>query len=390
MRRNVLYGLCLAVAVGTIGCQDESTESTAPGTVPGSELSQSAPRAGLERGALKLPASGRISDQEIPQSLYRILHPRDYECPPSTPVVDWWLGEVTNVITKEPAVFDLLYNQLLADLIPTYEALYFQTDATPQYFGYNGEYTQVMQKTHTDVKRFWNIRSDDIQLVAMHGSMLLDATRVARTYELVFGLPRATAESYAAAIKDAVSTSQTLNQGNHALFTFNAFAFSTFGGSVPDKIVMGDAIMAGYQALGFGDVAPQGIYAHEFGHHIQYENGYIDEPVPGTRGRVTEAEKTRYTELMADAFAAYFLTHSQGLALNQKRVQQFLQVFFQIGDCGFTSDGHHGTPSQRMAAAQFGFKVAAEAQKQGHILTSQEFHARFVAVYPTLVAPDAT
>jgi hypothetical protein len=93
---------------------------------------------------------------------------------------------------------------------------------------------------------------------------------------------------------------------------------------------------------------------------------------------------------MADAYSAYFLTHSQGLALNQKRVEQFLQVFFQIGDCGFSSDGHHGTPNQRMAAAQFGFKVAASAQKQGHILTSQQFHAEFVKVYPTLVAPDAT
>ena len=33
----------------------------------------------------------------------------------------------------------------------------------------------------------------------------------------------------------------------------------------PDKIVMGDGIMAGYEALGFGDIAPQAIYAHEFG-----------------------------------------------------------------------------------------------------------------------------
>jgi hypothetical protein len=388
MRRNVLYGLGLAVALGVAGCQDEAIETTAPGEQ--SQLSSSAPKAGLERGALKLPAAGRITDQQIPSALYRVLNPRDYECPPSTPVVDWWLGEVNEVIAAEPQTFDLLYNQLLADLIPTYEALYFQTDATPQYFGYNGEYTQVMQKTFTDVKRFWNIASDDIQLVGMHGSMLLDPVRVARTYEVVFGLPKATAQAYATAIKDAVSTSKTLNQGNHPLFSFNAFAFTTFGGSVPDKIVMGDGIMAGYQALGFGDVAPQGIFAHEFGHHIQYENGYIDEPVPGTQGRVTEAEKTRYTELMADAYSAYFLTHSQGLALNQKRVEQFLVVFFQIGDCGFKSDGHHGTPNQRLAAARFGFNVAAEAQKQGHVLTSQEFHARFVAVYPTLVAPDAT
>jgi hypothetical protein len=388
MKRNVLYGLGLAVALGTAGCQDQATQSTAPDEQ--SQLSSSAPKAGLERGALKLPAGGRITDQQIPSALYRVLNPRDYECPPSTPVVNWWLGEVNEVIAAEPETFDLLYNQLLADLIPTYEALYFQTDDMPQYFGYKGEYTQVMQKTFTDVKRFWNIASDDIQLVGMHGSMLLDPVRVAQTYELVFGVPKATAQAYATAIKNAVAASKTLNQGDHPLFSFNAFAFTTYGQSVPDKIVMGDGIMAGYQALGYGDVAPQGIFAHEFGHHIQYENGYIDEPVPGTKGRVTEAEKTRYTELMADAYSAYFLTHSQGLALNQKRVEQFLVVFFQIGDCGFSSDGHHGTPNQRMAAARFGFQVAAEAQKQGHILTSQQFHARFVAVYPTLVAPDAT
>jgi predicted metalloprotease len=153
---------------------------------------------------------------------------------------------------------------------------------------------------------------------------------------------------------------------------------------------MGDGILAGYQAGGFGDVAPQAIYAHEFGHHIQFNKGYIDEPIPGQNRRTTEAEKTRYTELMADAFSAYFLTHSRGAAMNRKRVEQFLQVFFQIGDCGFDSPGHHGTPNQRMAAAQFGFDIAAQAQKQGQILTAEQFHALFVSKYPQLVAPDAT
>ena len=100
-------------------------------------------------------------------------------------------------------------------------------------------------------------------------------------------------------------------------------------------------------------------------------------------------EQTRYTELMADAFSAYYLTHSRGGAMNRKRVEQFLEVFFEIGDCAFSSSGHHGTPNQRMAAAHFGFDIAAQAQKQGHILTSQQFHDLFVAAYPGLVAPDA-
>ena len=93
---------------------------------------------------------------------------------------------------------------------------------------------------------------------------------------------------------------------------------------------------------------------------------------------------------MADAYSAYYLTHKRGAALNRKRVAQFLQVFFQIGDCGFDSPAHHGTPNQRMAAAEFGFDVAHEAQKQGHILSSDQFHDLFVAAYPELIAPDAT
>ncbi len=155
--------------------------------------------------------------------------------------------------------------------------------------------------------------------------------------------------------------------------------------SIPAKILMGDGILAGYDAIGFGDVAPQAVYAHEFGHQIQFANEYFGDPY-ATSGSF--AERTRYTELMADAMSAYYLTHKRGAALNQKRVEQFLQVFFQIGDCAFADPGHHGTPNQRMAAAQFGFDLADQAQKQGHILTAEQFHALFVAAYPKLIAAD--
>jgi hypothetical protein len=43
-----------------------------------------------------------------------------------------------------------------------------------------------------------------------------------------------------------------------------------------------------------------------------------------------------------------------------------------------------------MKAANFGFDVAAQAHKQGHILTADQFHALFVAAYSDIVAPDAT
>ena len=385
MRRSPWLGLCFAIALGTIGCQDQSSSPTAPpvGSTPQSSLKSSS-LYGLERGRIKLSAGSRMSDQYLADVVRGAINPGDYVCSTATQVRSWLTAEVNKV---DPDIFGLLYDDLLADLVVTYEALLFQTEDTPQYFGYNGEYTKVMLKTERDVKGFWDIRSDDIQLLGMHGTMLLDEARVAATYSsFVFGVPPDDAALFASLIHDAILADPALNGGNHPIFTFNAFAFSSDVLPIEDKIVMGDGILAGFAALGFGDVAPQAVYAHEFAHHIQYENEYFDDDVPGA---TTDAEFTRYTELMADAMAAYYLTHKRGGTMNQKRVEQFLQVYFQIGDCSFTNPGHHGTPNQRLAAARFGFEVADQAQKQGHILTSEQFHALFVTEYPAIVAPDA-
>jgi predicted metalloprotease len=145
---------------------------------------------------------------------------------------------------------------------------------------------------------------------------------------------------------------------------------------------MGDGILEAYSALGFEDVAPQAILAHEFGHHIQFQLGLF----PAVR----TPEGTRRTELMADAYSAYYLSHSRGATMQWKRVQKFLEVFFNIGDCGFASNGHHGTPLQRMAAAEWGYEVANSAKKQGKILTSEEFTILFEAKLPEFVAVPLT
>ncbi|MEO7961344.1 MAG: hypothetical protein ABIR19_07350, partial [Ginsengibacter sp.] len=122
---------------------------------------------------------------------------------------------------------------------------------------------------------------------------------------------------------------------------------------------------------------PQAILAHEFGHHIQFQLNLFED--------VESPEATRRTELMADAFSAYYLSHARGASMQWKRVKQFLEVFFNIGDCQFTNPGHHGTPTQRMAAAEWAYHVADDAQKQGHILTAQEFVALFEAQLSELV-----
>jgi hypothetical protein len=313
----------------------------------------------------------------------RAINPDDYVCSSSAPVTDVLYAELGNTLATEPALFFALYDRY-ADYIPTYEALYFQSSATPQYYGYTGQFTKVMVKTERDVKSFWDIPSAQIQVLAMHGTVLLDTARTARTYRLL-GFPDAVATAYAATVRAALLQSTTMHGGNYGFWTFNAFSFRDPSHSPSDRIVMGDGILEAYAKIGYGDVAPQAIFAHEFAHQIQFERGYFNDLDPS----LSDAEQTRYTELMADAMSAYFLTHARGAALNQKRVEQFLQVFYQIGDCAFTDPGHHGTPNQRMASARFGFKIADEFQKQGHILTSSEFHALFVAQYPTIIAPDA-
>lgn len=384
MRRNLLLCSCLALALATAGCENPQTEPT---VAPPDLSQQQLTTRSLDR-QLKLPA-GPLSDQFYRDLVRGAINPDDYVCPPSTPLVDWLIATLEPV---DPAILNDLFG-LAADVLPTAYALIFETEDTPQYFGYNGEYNQIMVKTERTVKSFWDIASDDIQLLAMHGSVLLDVDKMTATYQAAFTIggqpiPEALARALAEAVRDDILADDALNGGDHPIFTFNAFAFSDFEGPIPDKIVMGDGILDGYSALGFDDVAPQGVYAHEFAHHIQYENGYFEELPP--TGATTVAELTRYTELMADAMAAYYLTHKRGEALNRKRVAQFLEVFFNIGDCAFTNPGHHGTPNQRMRAAEFGFNVADAAQKQGHILTSDEFHDLFVAEYSRIVAPDNT
>jgi hypothetical protein len=340
---------------------------------------------------LKFPAWPQVTDR-FAGEFGRAINPDLYACS-STPFRDWIKDQLNTWSSEEPEIFDLLYNRLLADLIPSIDALFFQTEDTPQYFGYNGEYTAIMLKTERDAKSFWDIPSDDIQLIGTHGTMLLDTDRVSAAYEFAFteadgtALSPERARAFALLVRDGLLASETLNGGNHPILSLGAFAIDAFGETFPAKIVMGDGTLVAFAALGFGDVAPQAIYGHEFAHHLQFENDYFSDPVPGA---TTTAELTRYTELMADAMSAYFLTHKRGAAMNRKRVELFLAVFFQVGDCGFANASHHGTPNQRMAAARLGFDLADGQQERGRILTTAEVHERFIAAYPDLIAPDAT
>lgn len=259
-------------------------------------------------------------------------------------------------------------------------------EATPVY-GPNGEFTKPVTKTFTDLQRFWDISSGDIGLVPMHSSIMADRDALYTTFRVVYRNNEFTS-AYFADLYSTWAKSLIERFGDSPLLSANAYAFTGAGdpnpalAALPDMIVMGDGIQQAFQDLGLGDVAPQSVLAHEFGHQVQYEDGLFDSPLTG-------AEATRRTELMADAFATYFLAHSRGASLQWKRVQLFIRVFHTIGDCMFHDPSHHGTPNQRLRSAEWAYGVVTGAANQGHILPSRSFAQLFDAALPTLVAPDA-
>jgi len=382
-KRSLFVGPFVAAAILVFGCREPITAPETLATAPAT--TGRAPSAGdaAARPPLDLPSSLASISQLF--GVWDSCDPHGPPCLPKRPVcleesllshyLGAELGRVRNA--GEESLWNELY-AVYAELIPTYEAIYFQTTATPQYFGYTGEFTKVIAKTERDVKRFWDIPSSEIQVLGIHGTMLLDQERTYRTYRLL-NFPDGIAASYAHRAADALGASTAMHGGNYVYFTYGSASYREAG--LPDKIVIGDGILEAYAAIGYGDVAPQAILAHEYAHQIQYENGYFHD-----LGAVAQNDIIRYTELMADAMAGYYLTHKRGAALNAKRVVRFLETFHQIGDCAGTKNVLHGTQDQRVAAGEFGVRVAKEARKQGHILSSAQFHDLFLAYYPTLIA----
>ncbi|RJK94772.1 hypothetical protein [Vallicoccus soli] len=327
-------------------------------------------------------AAARLGVEPSPaqEALERVIDPADHACAPTA--LDAFVEDLVAGVPTE----DLLVLALFGGLdVATYDALLHGTASDPRY-ALDPDYRKELSTSFRSAQRFWDVQSSDIQLLAMHGAAAQDAARVERFYREVYGVPAADARELAALVVDAVR--RLPGGADNPLLTLNAYAFTAEGdddplvAGVPDKIVFGDGILAFLEHLRIADVGARAILAHEFAHHVQFEQDLFDSPLTGP-------EATRRTELMADAFATYFATHKRGLTLNAKRLLQVERSFFEVGDCSFESDGHHGTPAQRLRASQWGADVARSAQKQGHVLPSLVLAGRFEAALPGFVRPDA-
>jgi hypothetical protein len=383
MRWSAVVGTGLTLALGSIA-PAVAAVGAAPATVARPASATVAP------STLRLPADWRARSEAVAArsglgtspataAVRRAVDP-NVECGPTA--LDAYVDKILTGVS--PADLQLLARTSALDF-PTYDALVFGTSGDPDY-ALPADYRQQLTSSFRDAQRFWDIKSSDIQLMAMHGSgVLQDPERLVRLLTEVFGLTEAQAVPYAADVIALVKRIPALQGGNNPIFTLNAFAFSGVDEpdplfhSLPDKLIFGDGILDALAFMKIADVGPRAVLGHEFGHHVQFEDNLFDSPLTGP-------EATRRTELMADAFGTYFATHSRGLSLNAKRVLQAEQTFYEVGDCAFTNPGHHGTPNQRLRASQWGANLASSAQKQGHILPSLTVAKQFDAALPGLVA----
>jgi hypothetical protein len=324
-----------------------------------------------------------LPDNPVRDAVLNAIDPTQYECSSANPpVLDTILPDVASMTIDQ---LTALLTIVIYD-VPLMDALYFPQQG-PFTFGARGEFTHTVNKTFKDLKGFWDIPSQDVELVPAHGRIMLDAERDYRVFTVLYGANPAQSRFSADLIARELR-SPVLGWGDLPIFSFNAFA-APGGEDIPGygkshrRIAYGDGVLDGFALVGLSDVAPSAILAHEFGHQVQFSDDLMRPDLPAP-------EASRWAELEADGFSAYFLTHARGESMNWKRVHDFGQMFYQLGDCGFTGAGHHGTPNQRMNSALWAAGLASSLRPRGFILPSRTFNAVFTTQYPQLIAPDAT
>lgn len=305
------------------------------------------------------------------------------------------MGDIFNAVspsecgpTEFASVQRLYINQIIADPIAlANNAIYsdinyyysYLLDTGKQTFGEDGKFTQLMIKRERELAKFWDMPVE-IRVNGQHTANLNDRDVWIEVLSTFYGYNQPDGTFVNLTPEEAAENADyflSLNEASPNLPENPYFATDGFASS-NRTIVIGDGLVRWLAEAGVDEgIVWSGILAHEWAHEIQFLN--YPTWYPSGSADPDRPTATRYTELEADFMAAYYMTHKRGATYNQKRVEEFFELFFQIGDCGFASNGHHGTPLQRMAAAELGFDLADSAQKQGHILTQQEAHEYFVA-----------
>lgn len=388
----------VALLPGQASAAPAATPSTADGFVAPLHLSQqhldATDQAKLDAITAHLPADWRqrlanfqakvgIEPSDAQKAVAGAIDPSQYECQ------DTAFSAYVNSLIDQVDIGTLFILVILGVLdYPTYDAIIFGKPSEADDYGLPTGYKSPINQAVKGSQKFWDVDLFDVKTLAMQNDMLTDQARVSRIIGVLFGVDQAEADETAALVQEVLAESPQLDNGRNPIFTLNAFAFSAEGetdpifAGIPDKMVWGEGLGNALDAMGLGTDAAKGVIGHEMGHHVQFEQGFFDSPLTGP-------EATRRTELMADSFGTYFIAHKRGLGMKGAALHKAEQAFYEVGDCSFDSDGHHGTPNQRLKASIWGADQAAKAQPPFPVQSSISLFNKFEKKLPNLVKPDA-
>lgn len=363
--------VCCGMAAFTFACEEDAmvepmnNPSSPSSSLSSAALSDDAPAFGTFNPEAARTLTGNLADGYLPNAIQTAVTPS--ECG----------------LTEFDYVLNSYYTQLNANERGWYSTLsniagytpYFYQDEEP-YFGTDGQLTNFAAKHYRNLESFWNM-PDEIYLWGQHANQLQNREVLFELLQMLYGLNEASANYYTELFYGMLTNPEG-TIGTSPLMAMAGYASSN------NVIVIGDGIVSTLSETGLDNkLVFSGILAHEWGHQVQfnnYSNWYA--------GTAPSPEFTRLKELEADFFTAYYLTHKRGGTYNWKRVEQFLDVFYNIGDCSFTSDGHHGTPLQRTNAAYAGYQLADQTWPKGKILTEQEVHQAFLNSLDEIIANE--
>lgn len=354
---------CLVILSNSCEKESEISASSENFTTTNFSQQKSSPKE-----APNLPIKGNIFQENF-QDILVINAVAPSECSTTEFIEVQW--EHLEKIMNDPVASENLekYNRL-----NRYAALLNLGD---EYFGPEGEHTQLVKKIQRELERFWNM-PNEIEIHGQHNATLNDREKLLDLFWLMIADVESKEDLYPMVDEILYLNSLSPNLPESPFFSSDGFA------NYSDLIVIGDGLIQLFTEAGIeNDIAWTGILSHEWSHQVQMN--HLDSWYPDNSFD-DEAERTRFLELEADFFSGYYMTHKRGATFNWKRAEAFFDLFFQSGDCFFEFSFHHGTPLQRKAATYEGHSLAASAQKKGAILTPEELHRQFISlVYPKII-----
>src|SRR5690606_20197045 len=223
--------LIMAVGAFTVSCEKEYEEEITPNSQD-QYLQVDLPQLNADRQKSNLPEiNENLTDYILGKNA---VEPS--ECAPTefAAVQDVYLNPLINDLYSlfgQAQYANIFY--LYMDL--NFYSAYFDT-STDQYFGENGNYTQLVTKRQRELEKFWDM-PNEVRINGQHTATLNDREKLADVYEIVGTGITTREQAYAAADQILYFNTFSDQLPDNPFFAIDGFATSA------NLIVIGDGIV---------------------------------------------------------------------------------------------------------------------------------------------------